>query len=103
MTTSHVESETVINLHQHGVNTSGVIASQEKFDLMRVYLVAGKSLAPHKVNGPITVFCLVGTATFSIGEKAQSMTEGDWLHLEAGVTHSVDAISDCVLIVTRIK
>lgn len=103
MATTHIEPGKVVDLHEHGSNATGLIAKEEQFDIIRVCLEAGKSLAPHQVDGPITVFCLKGSAKFSIGEQAHPMTEGSWLHLEGGVMHSVEADTDCILIVTRIK
>jgi len=70
------------------------------FEAIRLFTRAGSTVPPHKVDGPITVQCLRGEATFFVDTEPREMSPGTWLHIEGGKVHSIEAKTDCVLLLT---
>ena len=61
---------------------------------------AGKSIPPHKTNGPITVQCLRGNRKFFVGEEPRELVPGSWLCMAGGTMHAVEAEETTILLVT---
>lgn len=63
-------------------------------------------LRKHKVNEPITVFCLAGKGFFAAGEDLEdrrNLQAGDLITLESGIFHEVVAEPEIHLLVTKFK
>ena len=74
--------------------------------LVEVRLQNGATLAKHKANEPITVFCVAGSGVFRAGaelDDSQILKAGTLITLEAGVEHEVVAEPALHLIVTKFK
>lgn len=71
-----------------------------QLEVIRVVLMAGKSMPEHQVQGEITVQCLEGVAEFRAGTEMHRMRAGDFLHLDGGVPHALTAREDASLLVT---
>ena len=67
---------------------------------MRVVLVAGKSLPPHKVVGEITVQCIEGLLDVTVDGKSHVLRPGQLLYLAGNVVHGVTALEDASALVT---
>lgn len=78
------------------------LVKTKHFEVVRLFTPAGRTVPPHKVDGPITVQCLRGHAIFFVGSEPREMHAGNWLHIEGGKVHSIEAKTDCVLLVTII-
>lgn len=76
------------------------IVKTKALEVLRIAMVAGKSLPPHKVVGGITVQCLEGKVEFRIGEATHELTAGTLLYVEGGCEHSLHAIENSSLLVT---
>ncbi len=104
MAIDHVEHGEVIDLGTFGLegNDTHTVALVKTpwFEAVRLFVRAGGKVPPHKVDGPITVQCLRGSATFYVGSEPREIRPGSWLHLEGGALHAVEAKSDTVLLVT---
>lgn len=72
----------------------------EDLEVMRLVLLAGKSLPPHKVPGEITVQCIEGSIEVTAANQSHILRAGQLLYLAGGVTHSVTAIQDSSALVT---
>jgi len=72
----------------------------EDLEVMRLVLVAGKSLPPHKVPGEITVQCIEGAIEVTAENQSHVLRPGQLLYLAGGVTHGVTAIQDSSALVT---
>lgn len=72
----------------------------EDLEVMRLVLVAGKSLPPHKVPGEITVQCIEGSIEITAGNRSHVLHAGQLLYLAGGVTHGVTALQDASALVT---
>ena len=69
-------------------------------EVMRVVLVAGKSLPPHKVVGEITVQCIEGSLDVTVDGKSHVLRPGQLLYLGGDVVHGVTALEDSSALVT---
>lgn len=104
MAISHAVSAQVIDLlPQAGPpNESRTVAifKSRNLEVMRLVLPEGKTVAPHKVKGDITVQCLSGEANFFASGEVHRLHAGQMLWLEGGVEHSLTAVSDAQVLVT---
>lgn len=71
-----------------------------QLEVMRVVLMAGKSMPEHQVQGEITVQCLEGIVEFRAGPDIHLMHAGAFLHLDGGVPHALTAREDASVLVT---
>ena len=72
----------------------------EHLEVMRLVLMAGKSLPPHKVPGEITVQCIEGRIDVTAEGRSHVLEAGQLLYLSGGVTHGVVALEDASALVT---
>ena len=104
MAIEHAKPGEIIDLKTfgpEGVDTHTVaLVKTEFFEAMRLFVRAGGTIPPHKVDGPITVQCLRGEGTFFVGLEPRELTPGSWLHITGGNVHSIEAKTDCVLLLT---
>ena len=71
-----------------------------QLEVIRVVLLAGKTMPGHQVAGEITVQCLEGVVDFRLGSEVRLMRAGDFLHLSGGAPHELTALEDASLLVT---
>ena len=106
MAIKHAASGEVIDLQtfgpEHKDTHTVALVKTNCFEAVRLFTGAGHTVPPHKVDGPIIVQCLRGEATFFAGEDPKELSPGTWLHVEGGKVHSIEARTDCVLLVTII-
>ena len=74
----------------------------KQLEVVRVVLQQGKSMREHKAPGEITVQCLEGRLVFSTPDARHELQTGDFLHLEAGVPHALEALTDTSALVTMV-
>ena len=72
----------------------------EDLEVIRLVLLAGKSLPPHKVPGEITIQCLEGKIDVTAEGKSHVLCAGHLLFLSGGLVHGVDAIENSSALVT---
>ena len=78
------------------------LAKTADLELIRLVLPAGKEIPTHKAVGEITVQCLEGRVAFTAQAKTQELSAGQLLYLSAAEPHSVKAIEDSSLLVTKV-
>lgn len=104
MALKHAKPGEVVALSTYGPDKTDTrtvaLVKTDKMEIVRLFTPAGGTVAPHKVSGPITVQCIRGEADFLVDGKPCAMRAGDWLHLEGGRMHAIEAHSDCVLLLT---
>jgi len=69
-------------------------------EVMRLVLLAGKSLPPHKVPGEITIHCIEGALDVTAEGKSHVLRAGQLLYLSGHVLHGVTALEDSSALVT---
>lgn len=79
---------------------STAILKAEQLEVVRIVLPAGKSFPEHHVQGEITVLCLEGRILFRTPLGEQQMGPGDFIHLQRGEPHALDALEDATALLT---
>lgn len=106
MSLHHVASGEVVNLAPLGVlaaeTKTHTLAKTPSLEVIRLVLPAGKHIPQHHAPGEITVHCLEGRVTFSIGARDHLLSAGDWLYLTAAEPHALTALEDSSLLVTML-
>lgn len=104
MAIEHAAPGEVIDLQTYGPDGTDTrtvaLVKTDFFETIRLFVRAGGTVPPHKVDGPITVHCLRGEANFLIESEPNKMGPGSWLHIEGGKMHAIEGKTDCVLLVT---
>lgn len=76
--------------------TSALVKS-DRFEAVRLVMPAGTSIAPHRVDGFITLLCLEGEVLL-VADAERELRPGDWLYLERGASHGLHARADSILL-----
>jgi quercetin dioxygenase-like cupin family protein len=69
---------------------------------LRLVLVAGKKLPTHQVASLLTVQCIEGSVEFATRRSSRVMRAGTLLFLGPGEPHSVEALENSSLLITRL-
>lgn len=104
MARSHAQSGEVIDIGPLGdrleQTTTHTLVKSDGLVVMRLVVLAGKEVPPHKAAGPITVQCLEGRVELSAHGQSKLLGPGQMLHLAAGEMHAVKGVVDASLLVT---
>jgi quercetin dioxygenase-like cupin family protein len=71
-----------------------------QLEVMRLVLLAGKSMPAHKVSGELTIQCIEGTLNVEVDGVATHLQAGQLMFLLGQVPHSVTALEDASALVT---
>lgn len=103
MALAHVEPGASRNLlHEPQTAKSTALVKTDAFEAINLVVPQGRIIAPHEVEGPITLYCIKGRVALVLEEKEVEMQTGDWLHLEGGITHGLRGVEEARLILTII-
>ncbi len=83
-----------------GQEVTVALFKAQDLEVMRLVLMAGKGLPPHRVPGEITIQCVEGALEVSADGQSHVLHAGQLLYLAGGVTHGVLALQDCSALVT---
>lgn len=72
----------------------------EQLEVIRLVLLAGRSLPPHAVPGEITVQCIEGEIDVTAEGESHVLRAGEFLFLSGNVSHGVAALQDSSALVT---
>ncbi len=104
MAIKHAVSGQAIDVGPLGSSLSTAITSalfkSDDLEVMRVVLLAGKSLPPHRVPGEVTIQCIEGALDVSVDGHSQVLRAGQLMFLAGNVVHSVSALEDAMALVT---
>ena len=76
------------------------LVKTDQMEIIRMVLAKGKGLPEHKVSGEMSIQCLQGKIMFNTEGQEQTLEPGHWMYLNSNQLHSLEAVSDCVLLVT---
>ena len=79
--------------------TSALFKSED-LEVMRLVLLAGASLPPHKVPGEITIQGIEGSLGIELDGATVRLEAGELLFLAGDAMHGVRAITDATALVT---
>ncbi|MCS3731698.1 cupin [Bradyrhizobium betae] len=104
MALQHAKPGEIVDLRPLGgklrdAKTAAIIKS-ERFEAVRLIVLAGTKIAPHKVPGNVMLHCLEGRISLGLPDSAVVLSAGEWVYLTGGVIHSLDGIEDSSLLLT---
>jgi quercetin dioxygenase-like cupin family protein len=102
MALRHVEPGERVHLASEGTpagQRTAALVKTDRFEAAQLVIGARDKIARHSVPGYATIQCLEGKVVLETHEPIE-LTSGDWLYLERGQEHSVEAIEDSSLLLT---
>lgn len=72
----------------------------DDLEVMRLVLLAGKSLPAHRVPGEITIQCIEGSLDVTIEGDSRMLHAGQLMYLGRNALHAVRAVEDASALVT---
>ncbi|MCK9540780.1 MAG: cupin [Novosphingobium sp.] len=75
------------------------LARTSSFEAVHLVARAGQTIPEHRVSGSLTLYCIAGHIRLG-GDAPAELRTGDWVFLEPGTPHTVEAIVDTSLLLT---
>jgi quercetin dioxygenase-like cupin family protein len=63
----------------------------------------GQELSEHTASKPAMLFFVKGEATVGLGDDVQEAQAGTWVHMPAGLKHSIQAKTPVVMLLVLLK
>ena len=79
--------------------TAAIIKSKN-FEAVRLVVLAGTKIPPHKVPGNIMLHCLEGRVSLGLTDSSLLLSSGEWVYLDGSDVHSLEGIEDASLLLT---
>ena len=76
------------------------LVKEEAFEAIRMVLRKDHEMAGHRVEGPITVYCLDGQIAFTARGQTRNLRAGHWHFLLGNEPHSLRALQDSSILLT---
>lgn len=80
-----------------------VVFQDEQIKAVVFSFAAGAELAQHKAPKAAMLFFVSGEATVGLGEEKKSAQVGTWVHMPAGLVHSIQAKTAAVMLLVLLK
>lgn len=100
----HLSSGESVNIHPLGQEldetSTNAFLKDPHLEVMRMFLPAGKRIAEHAVDGPITLQCIEGEIDIITGNTHKVIRSNDILYLAGGVPHELLAIRNTSILLT---
>lgn len=104
MALPHARSGEVVDLsplgERLGEAKTTALVKTASFEAVRLIIHEGRTLPRHQVAGAITLHCLEGHVALVLDQSRAELREGQWLHLDPGAPHSVEALKTSSLLLT---
>jgi quercetin dioxygenase-like cupin family protein len=103
MALPHAESGQIIDISPLGDRLRSTVSTAlfkaEDLEVMRLVLLSGKGIPPHKVAGEVTIQCIEGVVEVS-SDVVQTLDAGKMLYLRGDEVHSLRALQDASVLLT---
>jgi len=103
MALPHAESGQIIDISPLGSRLRSTVSTAlfkaEDLEVMRLVLLSGKGIPPHKVAGEVTIQCIEGVVEVS-SDEVQTLDAGKMLYLRGDEVHSLRALEDASVLLT---
>ena len=80
-----------------------VVFHDEQVKAVVFAFAAGAELAQHKAPKPAMLYFVSGEGTVGLGEDMQPAQTGTWVHMPAGLVHSIHAKTALVMLLVLLK
>jgi quercetin dioxygenase-like cupin family protein len=106
MSVAHARSGDLLEIvpDPKGQGLTGAVAlvRDDRLEVMRWVLPAGRSVPEHLAYGPVTVQCVQGEVLLRLEGAERRLGPGAMVYLAAGERHALQATADSVLLVTMV-
>ena len=103
MALPHAQSGQIIDVSPLGSGLRSAVSTAlfkaDDLEVMRLVLLSGKGIPPHKVAGEVTIQCIEGVVEVS-SDEVQTLEAGKMMYLRGDEVHSLRAIEDASMLVT---
>ena len=103
MALPHAQSGQIIDVSPLGSGLRSAVSTAlfkaEDLEVMRLVLLSGKGIPPHKVAGEVTIQCIEGVVEVS-SDEVQTLEAGKMMYLRGDEVHSLRAVEDASMLVT---
>lgn len=103
MALPHADAGQIIDVSPLGARLQSAVSTAlfkaEDLEVMRLVLLAGREMPPHKVAGEVTIQCIEGVVEISSRDVC-TLDAGKMLYLRGDEVHSLRAIADASVLVT---
>ena len=100
----HAQPGVPVAVQPHGVllgsQKTCALFKSEALEVIRLVLMAGRRLPAHQTPGEMTIQCLEGRLTVSVGNNRQTLAAGQLLFLPAQTMYEVEAELDSSALLT---
>lgn len=79
---------------------SHAVVKGRDLEVIRLVLLAGKSMPAHDVAGEVTLLCLEGKLELTLPHRTRTMVPGDLVYLDAREPHGLLALEDTSALLT---
>jgi quercetin dioxygenase-like cupin family protein len=106
MSVAHARSGDLLEIDPdptaHGLTGAVALVRDDRLEVMRWVLPAGRSVPEHLAYGPATIHCVKGEILLALGHGERRIGPGAMVYLAAGERHALRAEADSVLLVTMV-
>jgi quercetin dioxygenase-like cupin family protein len=104
MAIPHAKSGEVIDIRPLGsalgkARTTTLVKTNA-LEIIRLVIPTGKEIPGHQAHGEITVQCLEGRVSFTVGNSSRDLCAGQLLYLSSEEPHSLHGIEDASVLLT---
>jgi quercetin dioxygenase-like cupin family protein len=103
MALEHADSGEPIDVRPLGPRLRATVSTAlfkgDDLEVMRLVLLAGKEIPPHKVAGEVTIQCIEGVVEVTSG-SVRRLEAGWMLYLRGDEVHSLRALEDASVLLT---
>ena len=103
MALPHAQSGQIIDVSPLGSGLRSAVSTAlfkaEDLEVMRLVLLSGKGIPPHKVAGEVTIQCIEGVVEVS-SRHVCTLDAGKMLYLRGDEVHSLRALQDASVLLT---
>ena len=103
MALEHADSGDLIDVRPLGARLRSTVSTPlfkgDDLEVMRLVLLAGKEVPPHKVAGEVTIQCIEGVVEVS-SDEVQTLEPGKMMYLRGDEVHSLRALEDASVLLT---
>jgi quercetin dioxygenase-like cupin family protein len=82
---------------------SRTIFQNERIKAVAFGFAAGQELSEHTAAKPALLFFVKGEATVGLGDEEKDAGTGTWVHMTAGLKHSIKAKTPTVMLLVLLK
>jgi quercetin dioxygenase-like cupin family protein len=106
MSTAHARSGDLLQIEPDdtsgGLTGALALVRDERLEVMRWVLPAGRSVPEHLGYGPATIQCVRGSVTLRLDRGERLLRAGAIVYLAAGERHALAALADSLVLVTMV-